>query len=339
MADIKTCTVSLNNGARTVECRQGMTLFAGLRTNKIFLPTGCGAKGVCGQCRVKVLSGPANPHTESELALISDADRAAGVRLGCQLRLEGDLTLEVSEPILHARQFKATITDIKELTHDIRRFTFTPSDGATVEHDAGQFINVMVKIPEAKAVVVRCFSFATPSSVTDRVESIIRLNPNGTMTPYLFNQAKAGDEVTLFAPFGTFRLSDNRSPCIWIAGGSGLSPFLGMVQDMIDKGIDYRPVQLFFGAVLPTDLYYLDVLGDIMAKHSWFKFIPALSGPEKSPQCADYGLITDVVAKYVKDASTSEGYLCGSPGMIGACIKVLTGCGMPADRIYFDRFC
>lgn len=339
MADVKTCTVDLNNGARTVECRQGMTLFAGLRTNKIFLPTGCGAKGLCGQCRVKVLSGPVNPHTESEVALISEASRAGGVRLGCQLRLEGDLRLEVTEPVLRARQFKAAITGITELTHDIRRFTFTLADGETVDHEAGQFINVMVKIPETKSMVVRCFSFATPSSVKDRIEAIIRLNPNGVMTPYLFNRAKVGDEATLFAPFGTFRLSDTRSPCIWIAGGSGLSPFLAMAQDMIDKGIDYRPVQLFFGAVLPGDLYYLDVLTDIMARHSWFKFIPALSGPEKSPRCADYGLVTDVVLRHVKDAAASEGYLCGSPGMVGACIKVLTGYGMAADKIYFDRFC
>ena len=33
-----------------------------------------------------------------------------------------------------------------------------------------------------------------------------------------------------------------------------------------------------------------------------------------------------------------EGYLCGSPGMIDACIKVLTGKGLPDDKIYYDKF-
>jgi Na+-transporting NADH:ubiquinone oxidoreductase subunit F len=33
-----------------------------------------------------------------------------------------------------------------------------------------------------------------------------------------------------------------------------------------------------------------------------------------------------------------EAYLCGSPGMIDACVKVLTGKGMPEDRVYYDKF-
>ncbi|HOP63368.1 MAG TPA: monooxygenase, partial [Spirochaetota bacterium] len=33
-----------------------------------------------------------------------------------------------------------------------------------------------------------------------------------------------------------------------------------------------------------------------------------------------------------------EAYLCGSPGMIDACVKVLTENGIPADRIFYDKF-
>jgi Na+-transporting NADH:ubiquinone oxidoreductase subunit F len=33
-----------------------------------------------------------------------------------------------------------------------------------------------------------------------------------------------------------------------------------------------------------------------------------------------------------------EGYLCGSPGMIDACIRVLTAGGIPEKQIYFDKF-
>ncbi len=38
------------------------------------------------------------------------------------------------------------------------------------------------------------------------------------------------------------------------------------------------------------------------------------------------------------DATDMEGYLCGSPGMIGACVKLLTEKGMRRDCIYYDRF-
>ena len=338
MAEIKTCVVDINRGRKILECRQGMTLFAALRMHKLYLPTGCGARGLCGQCKVRHLAGNADLLTDSEVKLIPEAERAAGYRLGCQLRLSGDIAIEAPEHVFQAREFKAAIASITPLTHDIRRFGLSLEDDVRLPHRAGQFVNLSVKIPDAKVQVIRCFSFATPSTIEDRVDLIVRLNPRGVMTPYLFEQAKVGDAVALVAPFGEFSLRDNDTPCVWIAGGSGLSPFLGMLQDMIDKGVQSRKVHLFFGAVHPHDLYYVEMFREMTKQHPWFKFTPALSGDEHCDVCEDYGLITDVVARRVADAAGCEGYLCGSPGMIGACIKVLTEKGMRRENIFFDRF-
>lgn len=338
MADVKTCVVDLNQGRMKLDCRVGMTLFAALRTHQLYLPTGCGARGQCGQCHVMLLRGEANPHTDSERKLIPEDDLAAGKRLGCQLRLSGDISVEVPEPVFHARQFKAKIAEIEVLTHDIRRFSFSFEDGVMVDHVAGQFLNLFVRMPEEKAQVVRCFSFATPPSVRNRLDAIIRLNPKGTMTPYLFNRAKVGDEVTIIAPFGQFRLTDTKAPCIWIAGGSGLSPFIGMLEDLKERGVRDRRIHLFFGAVKPEDLYYVDYFRSLTKENLWFKYTLALSGDIQCPECIDYGLITDIVSKRVETAVGHEGYLCGSPGMIGACIKVLTEKGMRREDIFYDRF-
>lgn len=337
MADAVMCRVDLNHGRKVLSCRPGLTLFAALRINKMYLPTGCGARGRCGQCRVKVLAGDANPPTDSEIAIIPEADRAAGFRLGCQLRLSGDLETEVPEAVFQAGEYAATLEAAIPLTHDIRRFVFAPEPGIRIPHQAGQFLNLATKLPEGGGQVVRCFSFATPSRVEDKVEIIVRLNPKGVMTPHLFGQAKPGDRFSIFAPFGEFILREGNAPCIWIAGGSGLSPFLGMLQDLIDRGSE-RPVHLFFGAVEPGDLYYTDYFQEISQKHPWFSFTPALSGKGRCEACREYGLITDVVARYIADPAQAEGYICGSPGMIKACIAVLVGKGMDHARIYFDRF-
>jgi Na+-transporting NADH:ubiquinone oxidoreductase subunit F len=45
-----------------------------------------------------------------------------------------------------------------------------------------------------------------------------------------------------------------------------------------------------------------------------------------------------VVNRHYPDCSDKEAYLCGSPGMIDACVKVLTDNGMPEDKIYYDKF-
>jgi Na+-transporting NADH:ubiquinone oxidoreductase subunit F len=70
-----------------------------------------------------------------------------------------------------------------------------------------------------------------------------------------------------------------------------------------------------------------------------FTFVPALSNePLESDWKGDRGLITDVVSRYFPDCSEFEAYLCGSPGMIDACVKVLVKGKMKPDRIFYDKF-
>ena len=44
------------------------------------------------------------------------------------------------------------------------------------------------------------------------------------------------------------------------------------------------------------------------------------------------------VQRQMRDLSDHEGYLCGSPGMIDAAVKVLKSMGMPEQKIFFDKF-
>jgi len=72
-------------------------------------------------------------------------------------------------------------------------------------------------------------------------------------------------------------------------------------------------------------------------------FIPALSDPEPEDNWeGETGLITDVLDKYLKNEidqeNDKEGYLCGSPGMLDACIKVMRDNDMKEDKIYYDKF-
>ncbi len=329
--------IDVNQGRLSLAGREGQTLFAVLRAHNILLPTGCGARGICGQCKIRINRGASGLFTDPEAKLITEAERAAGFRLACQARVSGDLSVEIPDYVFDAREHAAALRSVTPLTHDIRRFSFSLTAGDAVPHRAGQFMTLSATIPGQQGRVMRCFSFATPSGTVDTVDIIVRKNPHGTMTPYLFDGAKEGDAFTVTAPYGDFYIRNSGAPCVWIAGGSGLSPFLGMLRDMIDNDI-VRPVHLFFGAVLPGDLYYVDELDAIARAHPWFRFTPALSGPEHCEFCRDYGLITDVVARHIGDASGSEGYLCGSPGMIAACLKVLGEKGIRRDRIFYDRF-
>ncbi|MFW6234711.1 MAG: oxidoreductase, partial [Spirochaetota bacterium] len=91
------------------------------------------------------------------------------------------------------------------------------------------------------------------------------------------------------------------------------------------------------------DLFYVEWLSELDKKYEHFHFVPALSEPEESDNWeGETGLITEVLDKYIlsdelKNAK-KEGYLCGSPGMLDACMAVMRKHDMKEEDIYYDKF-
>lgn len=91
-------------------------------------------------------------------------------------------------------------------------------------------------------------------------------------------------------------------------------------------------------------MFYLEELSKLASSWPRFHFVPALSEQPTQEEGwqGEVGLITDVLDRYLQgriDKSKGfEGYLCGSPGMINACINVMKKNAMAEEKIYFDKF-
>lgn len=73
-----------------VEPRAGQNILELLREQGVLLESPCNGKGLCGKCKVRILSGAVSPHSPQEEAFLSPAERADGVRLAClTVPLEG----------------------------------------------------------------------------------------------------------------------------------------------------------------------------------------------------------------------------------------------------------
>jgi Na+-transporting NADH:ubiquinone oxidoreductase subunit F len=150
---------------------------------------------------------------------------------------------------------------------------------------------------------------------------------------------QVGDKITLTGPYGNFYLrEETQRDVICIAGGSGKAPIRSILFYLRDKGMP-RNVKYFFGAKTTKDLYYTEEFDELAAKFPNFKYIPALSGssPEEKWN-GEVGLITQVIDRMNGDLSNTEAYLCGSPGMINACVEVLRKHNISEDNIFYDKF-
>ena len=67
------------NGDRTISVAQGNSLMSTLNENGVFLPSACGGKASCGQCKVQVLEAVARSSTLRSLTSRVRRSRLAGV--------------------------------------------------------------------------------------------------------------------------------------------------------------------------------------------------------------------------------------------------------------------
>lgn len=330
--------INVNNGIRELEVLGGQPLLRALQQEGIFIPSACGGRGSCGLCKVKVIEG-GGEYLPTELPFISEAEREQLIRLSCQVKVKNDVAIEIDEELFYVKEFTTTVEKIRDLTHDIKEVTLRLIEPGEITIKAGQYVQFVVpEYEDMDEEVYRAYSVASPPGDATHVELEIRLVPGGICTTYVHEHLKEGDEVTINGPYGDFFLRDTDAPIIFIAGGSGMAPIKSILLDM-EKRQDPRKAQYFFGARSKRDLFLLDEMKALEASIPNFSFVPALSEPLAEDNWeGEIGLITDVVHKNVLDAAASEAYLCGSPGMIDACIKVLTDLGVSEDRIFYDKF-
>ncbi len=326
------------NDDKKLTVEGGRPLLSTLSSEGIFIPSACGGRGSCGLCKVKVLDG-AGQYLPTELPWIDEEERKENVRLSCQIKVKNDMVLQIPEELFNVKEFQATVERIRDLTYDIKEVTLSLVEPKEIDFRAGQFVQLQVPPYElTDEPVYRAYSVSSSPADTNKVELEIRLVPNGICTTYVHKYLKEGDEMTFNGPYGDFFLRDTDREIVFVAGGSGNAPIKAILFDMETEGSERR-VRYFFGARSAKDLFLVDEMKSFEQRLPNYKYIPALSEPQPEDNWeGETGLITDVLARHMESGENTEAYLCGSPGMIDACIKVLKDKGVPEELIYYDKF-
>lgn len=338
-------TININSGKKEMTVQGGGNMLTTLAEQQIFIPSACGGRGSCGECKVKVTSdiGPTLP---TELPWMSPEELKENVRLSCQVKLKEDVEIEIPDYLFYIRRYTCSVERISDLTHDIKEVSMKLPEGQSIEYKAGQYMQLEApKYGKVKEPTQRAYSMSSAPHEPNRIEFMIRLVPGGIVTTYVHEHMQEGQKIDAIGPFGEFHVRDTDAMMICVAGGSGMAPFKAIFNDMIHTGrIHERDCWYFFGARTAKDLFYVDWLNELQEKYERFHFVPALSEPEESDEWdGETGLITEVLDKYLKMPELAnadkEGYLCGSPGMLDACMDVMRDKNdMPDEKIYFDKF-
>ncbi len=331
------CALTINN-EKNVTVQGGSSLLSSLSSQKIFISSACGGKGTCGLCKVKVLDG-AGPLLPTEEPYLDKKEIEAHIRLSCQVKVRNNLKIEIPEELFNIREYNCKCEEIRDLTHDIKLFRFKLVEPPDINYIPGQYMQLLAPAYEkSKEEVYRAYSIASNPSDKNIVDFIIRLVPGGICTTYCFEYLKTGNDVKMNGPYGKFRLTDTDTEMIWIAGGSGMAPFVSFLHHMKNTN-NRRKVTFYFGANKVKELFLLNEMKLFEKDLPNFKFVPVIYKPDEDERWdKDTGLVTEAVGRRNENLANIEGYLCGSPGMIDASIKVLKQLGMNEEKIYYDKF-
>jgi len=337
IANYGECRITIND-ERELTVQGGKDLLSMLTAEKIFIPSACGGRATCGLCKVKVLEG-AGPILPTEEPYLSEEERASNVRLSCQVKVKSNLRISIPQELFAVREYQARCARIVDLTHDIKLFRLELAEPATMDYVPGQYIQLLApKYEKSSEEVFRAYSIASDPAQRGVIELIIRLVPGGICTTYCFEYLREGDEVKMNGPYGEFHLSDTDAPMVFIAGGSGMAPIRCILHHMKNAN-SRRKAVYFFGANKVREMFMMDEMRRFESELPDFRFVPVIAKPDPDEAWdGETGLVTQAVQKALQNASEYEAYLCGSPGMIDASVKVLLDLGLKETGIFYDKF-
>ncbi|MCQ2133626.1 MAG: NADH:ubiquinone reductase (Na(+)-transporting) subunit F [Bacteroidales bacterium] len=133
--------LDINEGKKVIECNPGGNLMGTLAENGIFLPSACGGKANCGQCKIQVLAG-GGEILPTEVGFFNRKQIKAGWRLGCQVKVKEDLKVQMDESALSIKKLECEVISNDNVATFIKEFTVKLPEGENIEFKSGQYIQI-----------------------------------------------------------------------------------------------------------------------------------------------------------------------------------------------------
>jgi toluene monooxygenase electron transfer component len=325
------------NDASTFPCAADDTILrAGLRAG-LGLPYECNA-GSCGTCRVELVRGEIDS-IRPDAPGLTDLDRARNRVLACQARPRVDCDVKVrlrpeNVPRHRPARFEATLARTRDLTHDMREFTFTTRGAPGFR--AGQY--ALFYLPGLDAP--RTYSMSNCDDGSGDWQFIVRRVPGGVGTGTLFDAVPVGGTITLDGPYGlACRREDATRDLVCVAGGSGLAPVLSIARETAAaQGEAPRNIFVFFGARAARDICGREEIAALPGFGERVRYEVVLSEPEASWEGAS-GFVHEQARAFIGDRwKDFEYHFAGPPPMVEAVQRMLMDARVPFPQVHFDRF-
>lgn len=317
-----------------IECNDNELVSDAAYRQKINIPLDC-RDGACGTCRCYCESGDYDMPEEMYIEdALTPEDAEKRYVLTCQMAPLSDCVIHIpaSSEVCKtgAAEYSGKIADVGLISPSTIGLSIDLDEPETLSFLPGQYINL--NLPGSDDA--RAYSFSSVPGAT-QAQFVIRNVPEGKMSTYLSQVASAGDDISFKGAYGSFYLRPVTRPTLFLAGGTGIAPFLSMLGSLNESGSTH-PIRLIFGVTNDEDLVCLEQLDKLQATHDWFEYRTCVVAEQSQHERKGY------VTQHTDESWLNDGdvdvYLCGPVAMVDAVRQWLDDSGIEPQSFQFEKF-
>ncbi|WP_432873385.1 globin domain-containing protein [Microbispora rosea] len=247
---------------------------------------------------------------------------------------------------------RATVIERRDETADVVAFLLRPD--LPMPFRPGQYVSVQVTLPDG-ARQIRQYSLSNAPQRGDWRITVKRVRdegaPDGEVSNWLHGHVRAGDVLSVSAPFGDLTLPEGDGPLLLASAGIGVTPILSMLDHLAATGSERR-VLVVHADRSPDAHVHREELADLVAAlpgatlHRWYEDLP-LDQVDDAAHAA--GPVTGAVAGHVTALGRADLSAIDLPGDVVACLcgplpfmravrAQLVELGVPASGIHYEVF-
>ena len=201
--------------------------------------------------------------------------------------------------------------------------------------EPGQYATLGLMGPEK--LIQRPMSISSSADDLTEYEFFIRRVEGGGLTPMLWERT-VGDAINIKGPKGRFLLQDDGRTCLFVASGTGLAPFMSMIETLRARG-QTRDVVMLHGVSYDYDLAWRSQLTELANGGGFpLRYVGTISRPQACPDWTGAtGRVEAVLAEQLDahglTADNTTIYLCGNPDMVGAVEEIAAERGFASEQV------
>lgn len=341
MSDHQITITTRDDHELSFTCADGHDVISAGEAAGIQLPSLC-RDGGCGACIGNCKDGD-YVLGQYNSAVLDEHAKSKGDVLLCRTYPKTDLKIQAPYDHAHIHIGKhgpreASINELEKIadrTFKLKLSWLNENEGKAVEFEPGECMEL--EIPDSG--IRRAYSLANTANWHGQLEFLIRLQPEGKFSTYLSQTAKVGDILNVYGPSGSFGFkNESFNPAIFIAGGTGLAPFLSILRRMAEWGED-RSIHLLFGVNQEKELFCVDELRNLQYQMPGFTFTVCIWKPEETLLEGFCGTPAEALNDYLtRQPDSYDIYLCGPPMLVTTATQTAFAHGIHEEQIYSEKF-